>query len=299
MKQDRSIRLTTHFFPLMALVGFALFVPTPGANARPVVASDNASDAVYNDGWQTGDNGGFGFGAWTLSTAGGNAGFFIGTSKGNGGGGSNGIDTAGESFGLFANSNDNPSALASRPINSAVVVGGTVSFGFDNGFVDGGRAPQFLLADGGGVARLTFQFVGGGNNYSVIDAGGTQNFGNGNGANDLGQYTDGGLSGTFTLTGLDAYTLQVTRRAPSFDPSQPIQTATISGTLAGTSGSSITQLQAFTNAGGGGGTGDFFVNSFQVETPDVTVVPEVGTLSLAIIAVGVLGACIVRRTENE
>ena len=31
-------------------------------------AFDNASDPVYADGWQAGDNGGFGFTAWDFST---------------------------------------------------------------------------------------------------------------------------------------------------------------------------------------------------------------------------------------
>ncbi|MBC8138458.1 MAG: PEP-CTERM sorting domain-containing protein [Fibrella sp.] len=291
MKRKQTVGQAMRSSILIAIACCALMLPTLTANARPVVASDNASDVVYNDGWQTGDNGGFGFGAWALSTSGGNAGFFTGTSNNNGDGGGTGIDTAGESFGLFANSNDNPSALASRPINNAIVVGETLTFGFDNGFVDGGLAPQFRLADSDGVARLTFQFVGGGNNYSVVDAGGTQNFGNGNGANDLGGYTDGGLVGIFTLTGLDTYALRMMRL------DQPSQTATISGTLAGIGGSGITRLQAFTNARGGGGSGDYFVNSFQIET--LAVVPEPGTLSLLVFAAGMVGVAGIRRKGNQ
>ncbi len=291
MNSNRFARRNMRFLSVVAVAGFALCLPTVTAYARPIVASDNASDAVYNDGWQTGDDGGFGFGAWTLSTSGGNAGFFIGSSNGNGSNNGPGIDTGGESFGLYANSNDNPSALASRPIDSPLVVGSTLSFGYDNGFVDGGVAAQFRLADSTGTARLTFQFVGGGNNYSVIDAGGTQNFGNGNGPNDLGGFSSAGLTGIFTLTGTDTYSLQMTRLESG-------QTATISGTLAGTVGSGIGTLQAFTNARGGGGTGDFFVNNFEINTP-AAVVPEPGTLALLMFGgVGVVGACITRRKKN-
>src|SRR5215213_904034 len=34
------------------------------------VASDNASNPAYSDGWQAGDNGGTGFGAWTFGFSG-------------------------------------------------------------------------------------------------------------------------------------------------------------------------------------------------------------------------------------
>jgi len=60
----------------------------------PGVAFDNASAAAYDDGWLSGDNGGTGFGAWTVQGSGGNDpanfGRFIGSSTANDGGDSNG-----------------------------------------------------------------------------------------------------------------------------------------------------------------------------------------------------------------
>ena len=303
MTKTHSIQRSTRFAAIAALVGFGLLSAAMPANARPVVASDNASNAPYADQWQTGDNGGFGFGAWTLTSAnnGGSAGHFIGTSNNNGNGlapaaqPTLGINTAGVAFGLYANSGGTPFSLATRNINSAIAVGSTFSFGYDNGYVDSPNAPQIRLADSTGLVRLTFQFVGGGANYSVIDGGGTQNFGNGTAPGDLGGYTEGGLSGIFTLTGTDTYSLQMTRNPQAIRNSGEVaQTATISGTLAGTAGSSLTQLQIFTNAGGGGGTGDFLVNSFEVNAP-ATVVPEPGTLSLLTVGFGIVGMVIARR----
>src|SRR6476619_4499680 len=52
---------------LAACVFLVLVADTASAS---VVASDNASNASYTDGWQTGDNGGIGFGPWTLSFSG-------------------------------------------------------------------------------------------------------------------------------------------------------------------------------------------------------------------------------------
>jgi hypothetical protein len=48
----------------------AFLVFSADTAAASVVASDNASNASYSDGWQTGDNGGIGFGPWTLSLSG-------------------------------------------------------------------------------------------------------------------------------------------------------------------------------------------------------------------------------------
>ena len=51
---------------------------------RPGLHADSAADAAYNGtqpaGWDNGDNGGFGFGAWTLG-GGSNAGDFMGSSR--------------------------------------------------------------------------------------------------------------------------------------------------------------------------------------------------------------------------
>ena len=57
-----------------------------------IIASDNASSLPYDDGWQTTDNGGFGFGPWSFTTPAGTS-AFTGDSTSNGGGGGGGINT--------------------------------------------------------------------------------------------------------------------------------------------------------------------------------------------------------------
>src|SRR5438445_138090 len=59
-----------------------------------IVAADNASNADYNDGWQSGDGTNTGFGAWANVVASdADKGNFLGDSTSNGGGGGGGINT--------------------------------------------------------------------------------------------------------------------------------------------------------------------------------------------------------------
>jgi hypothetical protein len=61
----------------------SLFVVlTASAAGAAQLALDNASQPAYGDGWQTGDNGGFGFGPWDITLNGGMVG--VGTSTANG-----------------------------------------------------------------------------------------------------------------------------------------------------------------------------------------------------------------------
>src|SRR4051794_16439236 len=80
---------------------------------------DNASNSPYEPGntWANGQNGGSGFAPWVLSTTSGNGalnGFFMGSSSGNAGGSSGNINTAGVSWGMYANSGQ--TAAAVRPL---------------------------------------------------------------------------------------------------------------------------------------------------------------------------------------
>jgi hypothetical protein len=110
-------------------------------------ATDQAGNAAYNDGWQSGDNGGTGFGAWQLSAQinGNNAGFFVGDSDNNGcfndGFGvcppcGPGINTAGKAWGLYANTSTLAEAI--RPFaGGAILAGQSFSIDMDNGCLDG------------------------------------------------------------------------------------------------------------------------------------------------------------------
>ena len=175
------------------------------------VAIDNASNAPYGDGWQTGDNGGSGFGAWTLNATG-NGGTYIGATG-----------QANPSFGLF--SGPSGTATASRLFTGgALGVGQTFSINLGHTTnIATGNDIGLLLTDGGSTV-FTLKFVGGDTAWKLNDGG--SDFGSGQlyddnasiafsftyeGSNKY-SYTFGTGSGTsFTATndisGIDGFTL--------------------------------------------------------------------------------------------
>ncbi|MDW8263635.1 MAG: PEP-CTERM sorting domain-containing protein, partial [Phycisphaerales bacterium] len=134
-------------------------------------AYDAASNSAYTGGWSNGSNGGFGFGAWSLSPASntGNAGFFIASSTENGDGDSNGdgdINTAGNAFGLYGNSGQTASAV--RSFNGgALTIGQSFYIRMDNGFIDTGGTVGLGLQNSSGTNRIEFYFSGGDSTYRV------------------------------------------------------------------------------------------------------------------------------------
>jgi len=96
------------------------------AAAMAQIAQDSATNNAYADGWTTGDNGGTGFNAWTISlTPGtGSAGVFIGDPSSAGISGMNS-----QSFGFYANpAGSGANASASRFLNAGLQDGQTFSF---------------------------------------------------------------------------------------------------------------------------------------------------------------------------
>src|SRR3954451_3532189 len=63
--QRTSRKIPAHFYLAVALT-ISYCRPAAAIN----VASDDASQAAYTNGWQVGDNGGTGFGAWTFAFSG-------------------------------------------------------------------------------------------------------------------------------------------------------------------------------------------------------------------------------------
>lgn len=245
-----------------------VFAGTPVFAA--VAGIDNASNAPYSDGWQTGDNGGSGFGAWTLSgpTDLGQGGFFIGDSTENGGSGtgqpgqSGGINTAGVSFGMYANSGQ--TADARRPLGGDLGVGQTFTFQIDNGYLNNpGSDGISLLA--GANARFEFYFNGGDANYTINDASGAHSSGIG--------YTDGGLTLEFTPTSVSTYILNVTPVGGS--------TSTFTGSMLGApSLADIDTFRAFDYNSSNGTPGNFYVNNLSVPEPASLGLLMVGGLGL-------------------
>ena len=239
----------------LALTVSAAFVTA--ANAQ-IVATDNASNPAYDDGWAAGDNGGTGFGAWTTVTQG-----FIGSSNQNGNAPSGNIDTGGESFGLFSNTGAPGTAQAIRPFSSALTVGQTFSLDFDNGFVASGGAQGFSLLSGGTI-RFEFYFAGGSTSYTVDVAAGSD-FQTAHG------FTTDGMNTAFTLTSPDTFTFTIT-----YNSGTPT-TESFSGSLSGAAGTGIDSFRLFNANANQPSNNDGSSNAY-FNSP--TVVPEPSSLSL-------------------
>jgi hypothetical protein len=242
------------------LIPALLFVAAASIGQAANTGFDNASNSPYEPGntWTNGQNGGTGFGAWSLTATsgdGGQNGFFMGSSSANAGGSSGNIDTAGVSWGMYANSGQTASAI--RPLTGgSLLVGQTITLSIDNGFVNSGASEGFGIQTSGGVNRMEFFYSGGGSgNYTLSD-------GSAGTPHDTGiGFTGNGLSLAFTLTTTDTYSLAVTPNGGS--------TSMFTGTLSGVAGTGIDQLRFFDFNGGNGtgSNGDFFVNLLTVPEP--------------------------------
>ncbi|MEY3480950.1 MAG: hypothetical protein RIQ71_1725, partial [Verrucomicrobiota bacterium] len=117
-------------FPLAHLTAFitamsALFfvASVNEARAQFTFATDSATNSAYSDGWQSGDNGGSGFNAWSFNN-GANSGEFIGNPANNGMG-TTGIGTT--AFGVYGNQNSQY-YNASRSLSTGLGIGDSFSF---------------------------------------------------------------------------------------------------------------------------------------------------------------------------
>lgn len=214
--------------------------------------ADNAGDGVYNDGWQTGDGGG-----WQLATSGsGSGGFFVSSSTGNGGGDSNNdgdINSySGVAWGMYANSGK--MAEATRLFNTPLQVGQTFKIDMDNGYINSaGPSVGLSLRDSSNTNRFEFFFRGGQSHYEINDASGTRDSGIG--------FTDQGLHLTFTLTATNTYSLNVVAVNTNSPTGGPW---TISGTMGGVTGKLIDRLRLFNYNAGSGTNYDAYFNNIIV-----------------------------------
>jgi hypothetical protein len=204
---------------------FALSILLPLSTARlhaePTnIAEDDASQSAYSGGWDTGKNGGSGFGTWTMTTEGNDndrhSGFFIADTEHNPD--LNGIMKDKKAFGLYANGSGFEQAVAYRKFEKPLVAGDSFSYMFEHGTFEkkgdkddptpgslglvlrSGNANS-STSDYNTGALFEFGYYQGKSNYQIYD--GTE-------ATDSGiAFTDGGLSVTVTLTGADSYDLEV------------------------------------------------------------------------------------------
>jgi hypothetical protein len=258
-----------------ALMCMAIVLATAVSVHAADLASDVSTDSAYADGWQNGDNGGTGFGAWSWSvpTNTANSGYFLGSSAGNGDGDGNlddDINDGGNAFGIYANSGG---AVAVRTFTGGgLTVGQQFTLSFDNGFVDPSTSVGFVLEDSSSNDLLDFRFTGGNANYTVFDNSGSVDTGIG--------FTDEGLNLTFTLTGANSYSLLI---APLVGTS-----TNITGTLLNSG--DVEQVRIFNINAGSGSSFDMYVN-------DLQVIPEPSTMALT--GLGVLGLVAARRRMKK
>ncbi|MBN1269314.1 MAG: hypothetical protein JXB04_06995 [Kiritimatiellae bacterium] len=182
--------------------------------------SDDASDAAYGGGWTNGANGGYGFDAWALAAEQGSgfAGHFLANTNANSA--LNYIQTGpdGEAWGVYANGAGNNIAVGFRGLGGALAVDQSVRLCIEHKYITAAGAVGFTLRTGNAVsgagdyttgARVHFGFVGGSNNYFIVDgtSGGDQF--------DTGiPWTENGLRIWFSLKTLDTYDLNVLRLGP-------------------------------------------------------------------------------------
>jgi len=132
-------------------------------HAQFTFATDNASSSAYSDGWASGDNGGSGFNAWSISIPGPNAGVFIGNPSNNGMG-TTGIGTT--AFGLFSSANNSGYANASRDFATSLQVGDSLSFHWAMNWDSSGGAKGFDLKTSTGAN--VFNVNNGGNQNITV-----------------------------------------------------------------------------------------------------------------------------------
>jgi hypothetical protein len=238
-----------------------------------IIASDNASSAAYNNGWTTGDNGGFGFGAWSFITPAGTS-AFTGDSTANGGGGGAGINTTTDPFANVnlparswgLSSTNTPPAIDPHRSIPNMTLGSTFRLSMDNGYINNVHDPQGGGGEVGFNLRSTttdrFQFlIGDYGKYQYVD---------GTSFHDTGiNQTESGLDLVFTLTGVDTYSFSMIFAGTTI-------TNTFTGTLNNSGLINDVRVYAQNTYRGFGAASDYaYFNSMSLD-----VIPEPSTVML-------------------
>ena len=240
----------------MAKIVTTVFLSIFLAFSTNIFAQSDASASAYDDGWQTSDNDGSGFGAWSLSTSG-TAGHFAASSTGNGDGDGNSdsdINTGGRAWGMFANSGGVASAV--RSFSTALTTGSVFTIRMDNGFIQSSGSPTptagFGLQNASGENLLELFFIGGDSEYRVSDASGSTGTGL--------AFTDEGLDIQITLRSATTYKILITR-IEGGSPSTYSQTGSL---ISPSGGQIVSQVRLFNSNAGSGSSNDVYFNSMEV-----------------------------------
>ncbi len=230
------------------------------------LASDNAADSAYSDGWTTGDNGGTGFGAWALSTNGtaANTRQILGDSvdlvPGSPGTGPD-INTSGVSFAM-GGFGVGTSAISTRSLTGDLSIGQTFSITLAVNFRNGSKG--FSMLDGGGEI---FKLDVASDKYTVSGA----TTGNG----DL-------FSNTYNSR--TVFTISLTQTAANTGDWSVVRSGGLTGTANGTYTGTPDQFQLFV----GGTTGSAIKTQDYLYANSISVVPEPGSAMLLLVGVGAL-----------
>jgi hypothetical protein len=242
------------------ILSLAIAVATTSFGAN--LASDNASNPPYSDGWQSGDNGGTGFSAWTIATGGGGfSGAFIGDPAAAGIGG-----MSPQSFGLYANPEaGNPFVNADRGLTGGgLSVGQTFSFQWGANWDSNGTGNKGFNLYVGGVSGTQVVNVNMGGFPGIITFNG----------NNTG-FTYGTNVMTWSFTMMDPTTLGVL--ATPRNPSDPNFTTNI------TVSAGIDAFRLYASSLDLGDQRQPYFNNFEV-------VPEPSTIALGLIGLAAIAA---------
>jgi hypothetical protein len=267
------------------------------------IAFDTATDAAYDDGWQAGDNGGFGWGGWdftgTYDTTVGQAMDIFSTPNDlgrawtlyNADGPQPGpapdfgtdISQAGRAIPGGLAPGDSVHVVIDNPIERSFYRGYTVRFNTGGGNTVYAGTPQSRMAVGTFENSTNGQWyaTGTGGNPTLVDVD-----------------TNRGMRIDFTLTGTDTFNLVMT---PLNDPGIAFSK---SGTLNGPAGSTIdwvefemynTDSDWYPTPNGQGRETDFYISNMWI-----TFVPEPTSAALLVLGAGVIAAaCGARRREQQ
>jgi glycosidase len=224
------------------------------------IAYDSAAN--YSSWGASGQNAGYGFQPWFLAGGGQYTGFIL-TPSGV-------IDTAGNSWGLYANGNNTPYAYASRGFSNSLAISQIFSVQFANSTGASSGSMGFCLQNSNNnvaylvgsttppapivtnaPTRFAFYYADGQADYTIWDN---------NGASDSGiPYTSSGVTVQFTLVTANTYKLTVLSGTTS------TVLGNWQGTLAGIPGSPVQMFSAF-NVNTGSFENTYF-NSLEISAP--------------------------------
>lgn len=238
-----------------------LALTTASSFGAVIVGSDLASDTAYDSGWNNGTDGGTAgtFGAWTLTSTGGDAGRFIGDSTSLGSPGAD-INTSGESFGMFGHSGQTSEAFRDFNGNS-LGIGQTFSLNLAVNFRNGIKG--FDLRDSSDTVIFNLNVAG--DDYVV------QNAATGNGSIGSIYSANTSFELSFVQTSGSGGTWSIIRSGGVTDSD--------SGTYSGVA-ENFKFYEANTT-GSGAAQDNLFINS-------LTVIPEPTSAALGLIGVGLL-----------